>query len=453
MKNITILIVSFAMFMEAVDTTILNTAIPAMAHSLQVSPIDLKLALISYLLSLAIFIPISGWVADKFGAKKVFILAILIFTLSSIWCGMSHSLGELIAARILQGIGGSLTMPVGRLIIVRTYERNELIAKMNIVVMVASIGLLLGPILGGFITNHFSWRWIFWINIPVGIFTILLAFYRLPFMPTRPTPPLDKMGFILFGLGLSLLTFGLSALSESTIQESISYFVIVCAICLFILYIWRSQRVLHPIVKTKLLEHRTFRISVMGNLLVRSCIGGIPFLIPLFLQIGLQYSPQASGLLFAPMALGVLILKPFSLFVLRHLGYQKLLILNTLALTALILLFSTINANTSNLIIGIFMFIYGFLLAMQYTGMNSIAYASISPDDFSSATSIMSTIQQIAQSFGVALAALFLRYFSHLTGKLSVEVFHHTLFMIALLTMVSSICFFQLKKEDGEELI
>lgn len=214
-KNIIMFIVSCAMFMEAIDTTILNTAIPVMAHSLEVNPIDLKLVLISYLLSLAIFIPISGWIADKYGVKKVFIAAIGVFTLSSLWCGFTQSLWELVLARIIQGLGGSLTVPVGRLIILRTCKRHELITKMSIVVMVASLGMLLGPLLGGIITDYFSWRWIFWVNIPVGIIAMLLSHKLLPTILPRSVPPLDKSGFIMFGAGLAFLTLGLSLFSET----------------------------------------------------------------------------------------------------------------------------------------------------------------------------------------------------------------------------------------------
>jgi MFS family permease len=250
-KNIILLIVSFAMFMEAVDTTVINTAIPAMSHSLNVNPLDLKLALISYLLSLAIFIPISGWVADKFGVKKVFILAVGVFTASSIWCGFTHNFFELIAARIVQGLGGSLTLPVGRLIIVRTCERHELISKMSIVVMVASLGMMLGPVLGGFITSYFTWRWIFWVNVPVGLLTILLSIYLLPVMSARPVAPLDKLGFIFFGSGLATLTFGLSTFSESNVSSAHSLLLIGIALVLLTLYIWHSRGRSHPIVKVE----------------------------------------------------------------------------------------------------------------------------------------------------------------------------------------------------------
>ncbi len=454
--DIIIVTVSLAMFMEAVDTTILNTAIPVMAQSMSVNPINLKLALISYLLSLAIFIPISGWIADKFGIKKVFICAITIFTLSSIWCGFTQNLWELIIARIIQGLGGSLTLPVGRLIIVRTSKRHELISKMSIVVMIAALGMMLGPVLGGIITNYFSWRWIFWVNIPIGILALILSSTLLPPMPARHVHPLDKVGFLFFGSGLALLTLGLSTISESDVAISVSVLLIGISIMFLMFYTWHSFKKTHPIVKIELLHTRTFRVSVIGNLIARIGFGGIPFILPLLLQIGLRFSPQLSGFLLAPTALGVLLIKPLSLKVLRLFGYRNLLILNTFLVGISLCSFAMIDSSTSIYIIGFLTFIYGFLISLQYTGMNSLAYANLDQEDISSATSIMSTIQQLAQSFGVAVAAMILSFFAHrLTGDttLTVKTFHQSFFAMGILTLLSVLIFTQLKKEDGQELI
>ncbi|MBI2785450.1 MAG: DHA2 family efflux MFS transporter permease subunit [Legionella longbeachae] len=454
-KNIILFIVSFAMFMEAVDTTIINTAIPVMAHSLNVNPIDLKLALISYLLSLAIFIPISGWIADKFGIKIVFITAVSVFTLSSVWCGFTSNLTELICARIVQGLGGSLTMPVGRLIILRTCERHELIAKMSLVVMIASLGMMLGPLLGGVITDRFSWRWIFWVNIPVGILAVGLSSKLLPYMPPRPVPPLDKLGFILFGCGLATLTFSLSMFSESSVTITETVVVFIISLFLLIGYTRHSYKKKHPIVKVELLRTRTFCISVIGNLLVRIGFGGVPFLLPLLLQIALGYSPRLSGLLLTPIALGVFLVKPLSIYILRWFGYKNLLILNTILVSISLWSFFSINQNSSIYGIGLITFVYGFLIALQYTGMNSLAYANISENNMSAATSIMSTTQQLAQSFGVAVSAILISIltYNNANHALSLKIFHETFLMLGLMTFFSGIIFIFLKRADGLELI
>jgi len=455
-KGIITVVVSFALFMEALDATIINTAIPVMAKNLQVNPVDLKIALISYLLSLAIFIPISGWIADKFGTKQVFITALTVFTLSSAACGMAHSLPELVIARCLQGLGGSLTLPVGRLIILRTYERHQLIHAMSKVIMVVSLGLMLGPVLGGLITHYFSWRWVFLVNIPVGMMTIIAAFHFLENTPKKIVPPLDFIGFILFGTALATVTFGLYALSETTFSDSVTVIILTISLILFMLYVIHSRRAIHPIINVSLFKSRTFLISVLGNLISRLSFGGVPFLLPLLLQIGLGYSPQVSGLLIAPMAVGVLFVKMFTLRLLRLLGYKKLLMVNTLLVSLCLWSFTLISSEVSSYLIGVITFIFGIIIAVQYSGMNSLAYAELSPDDLSSAASIMGTLQQIAQSFGVALGALLLRYYSadsHSMFNLTTPIFHQAFVAMGVITLFSTVIFLQLKTGDGREMI
>ena len=455
-KNIILLIVSLALLMESMDTTIINTSIPSMSRSLHVNPLDLKIALISYLLSLAIFIPISGWVADRFGPKKVFMWAIAIFTLSSIWCGFTQSLLGLIIARTAQGLGGSLTLPIGRLIIIRSFKRHELVSKMSLVVMVGALGMMLGPVLGGFITEYFSWRWIFWVNVPIGIVTLLVSIRLLPAMPPRPAHKLDKLGFLLFGAGLGTLTFGLSAFSESAINNVYSVLTIALSVLLLLLYAKHSYKKRHPIVRSQLLKIRTFRISVLGNLFARLGFGGIPFLIPLLLQICFGFSSEFSGILLAPMAIGVLLSKPLSFSMLRFVGYKKLLIMNTFLVSLSLWSFSSIDEFSSVYHIGFLMFIYGFLLSLQYTGMSSLAYANLAQKDISAATSIMSTTQQLSQSFGVAIAAIIVRFFSPpytIHQTLTIKTFHQTFITMSVLTILSAAIFLYLKKEDGQELI
>lgn len=445
-------IISVAMFMEGLDMTIVNTAIPTMAHSLQVSPIDLKIALISYLLSLAIFIPISGWLADKFGAKKVFMSALFIFTFSSLWCGFASHLSELVVARSLQGIGGAFMLPVGRLIIVRTFQRNEIIPMMARMVMMAAIGPMLGPFVGGVIVHHFSWRWIFWVNIPVGILAIVLTWFKLMDISPKKVLPLDKIGFILFGFGLATLTFGLSALSESNFKPITSYLTIAISIVLLVCYVLHSKGKSHPIVNTQLFIYRTFRIAVLGNLFARLGIGSIPFLLPLLLQIGLGFSAQLSGLLLVPTAMGLIVVKPFIQRAIRMLHFKWFLILNTILVGLFIWCFILINGHFPLYGIALLTFIFGIGSSMQFSAMNPLAYSETPSEYLSDITSIMGTIQQLSQSFSVAICAMILRYLS-VNHVLTLSVFHKTFFMMGLITLFASSVFTMLKPDDGNKLI
>lgn len=449
-------IVALSFFMEAMDSTVINTAIPAMSHSLNVDPMDLKITLISYLLSLAIFIPISGWLADRFGAKRIFMTALAIFTISSLWCGFATNLGALAVARFIQGLGGALGLPVGRLILIRTFGREHMITTMNNVVMVGSLGMMLGPIIGGVITHYFSWHWIFWINIPIGILAILLTKHHLQESKPAAVHPLDKLGFILFGMSLAGFTFGLSALSETTVKPYLACSILLFSIGLLIIYAIHSHHQLHPIVKIDLLRLRTFRVSVTGNLISRLGFGGMPFLIPLFLQINLGIPAQWSGLLLAPIALGVLLAKPVTIHVLRAGGYKNCLIINTVCAGLALWLFIGINGHTPLYVIAMLTFLYGLILTLQYGAMNSLAYADLSSQDLSAANSIMSTLQQLAQSFGVAVSALLVHFFSFIFSNgltLTTRVFHYTFFAMGCFTILSAFIFLQLKQNDGQEMI
>lgn len=453
---ITPLIVSLAIFMETVDTTIINTAIPSMAQSLQIGPVDLKIALISYLLSLAIFIPISGWLSDKYGTKKIFLTAITIFTLSSIGCGFSSTLYELVFSRFLQGVGGALMIPVGRLIVIRLFKRSELLQVTNRIMIPALIGPALGPFLGGIISQTFSWRWIFWVNIPFGIINFILTWLWIDNYKTEKNPPFDWFGFFLFGTGLAGFVFAFSALSESDFPLYLIGIIFLIALSFLLAYAFHSFHHKHSVLKMQLFLSRTFRISVIGNLSVRIGFAGIPFLLPLFLQIGLGYTPQSAGLMVAITAIGAIVMKFFNRWTIKILGFKKLLLLNNLLLGLSLWLFMWIYPETPWFIIALFTFIYGLLSSQQYGTMNPLAYADLPREDLGSATSIMSVVQQVASSFGVAATALILKRFDFLSTTkhiLTLADFHHTFFVLGILTMLVVFIFAQLKKDDGQNLI
>lgn len=455
-KRIISFIVSLALFMDALDATIINTAIPAMSRSLNVYPVDLKIALISYLVTLAIFIPISGWMADKFGAKRVFISALAIFTISSFWCGYASTLTELVMARSAQGLGGAMMLPIGRLIILRTFPRHEIVTAMNQVVMVVSLGLMLGPVLGGFLTDRFSWHWIFWVNIPVGLFAIIIAENFLKDSPRHTVPPFDKLGFILFGGGLAGLTFAMSDLSETTANHRMIIMIMLSALIMLITFIAHARQQRHPIVKISLLKYRTFHISLLGNVLSRLGFGAVPFLLPLLLQVALGYSAELSGMLMVPIAMGVLVIKSVALQFLQFFGYKRLLMINTILVGLIMWLFQIINHATPIYQIAGLTFIFGLLISLQFSGMNSLGYADIPAEDLSAATSIVSTVQQISQSFGVAVGAFLIRMFATSSGQgfeLTPSIFHQIFFTMGVITMLSALLFMRLKPEDGHQML
>ncbi|CEG56363.1 MFS transporter [Legionella fallonii] len=451
-KLITMFTVSLALFMDVLDTNIINTAIPTMARDFSVNPVDLKIALISYLLSLALFIPISGWTADKYGIKRIYISAIALFTLSSFGCGYAHTLSDLIIARSFQGIGGAFMISLGRLIVARTFERHQLVEAMNTVIIVVSLAVMIGPFVGGVITEHLSWPWIFWINIPAGILAIILAVYGLKDTAPKRARPFDALGFILFGGSLALLCFSLSQLSESGVNIHSIVLMLLISLFMFISYFIHAKNYPHPVINTKLFRFRTFRVSVFGNLCARLGFGGMPFLLPLLQQIGLGFSAQLSGFLLTPIAFGIICSKLITFRILRQLGYKRYLLINTLLMGVVLGAFQIINNDTPTYIIASLTFIFGLFTAAQFTAMNSLAFAEINDDDLSALTSITSTTQVLAQTFGVAFGAILLRFYSS-HAVLTTTVFHHAFFTMSIITMLSAGIFIGLKADDGHEML
>jgi EmrB/QacA subfamily drug resistance transporter len=455
-KRITMFTVSLALFMDVLDTNIINTAIPTMARNFKVNPVDLKIALISYLLSLAIFIPISGWTADKYGAKRIFISALGLFTLSSFFCGYAHTLVDLVIGRSIQGIGGAFMISVGRLIIARTFERHQLVEAMNAVIMVVSLAVMLGPFVGGVITDHLSWPWIFWVNIPAGILAIILSMYGLKDITPKNERPFDVLGFILFGGSLALLCFSLSELSESGARLSPILMLMSVAILMFITCLIHAKTHPFPVIKIALFRFRTFRISVFGNLCARLGFGGMPFLLPLLQQIGLGFSAQLSGLLLIPIAFGIIFSKLIASRILRRLGYKRYLIINTIFVGLVLASFQMINLNTSVYVIACLTFLFGICTASQFTAMNSLAFAEINQEDLSASTSITSTTQVLAQTLGVAVGAILLRFFSssvNASPVLTTKVFHQAFISMSVLTLFSIFIFTRLKADDGKQML
>jgi EmrB/QacA subfamily drug resistance transporter len=453
MKSLLPWLVAVAFFMEALDTTILNTAVPAIAKALGVVPLSMKAVLSSYTLSLAVFIPISGWMADRFGTRRVFSTAIGIFTLGSFLCGISTNIHLLVACRILQGCGGAMMVPVGRITMVRTFAKSELIRAMSFVAIPGLIGPMLGPIAGGLIVGYLHWRLIFFVNIPIGLLGLYLVYRHLPNYREERTHPLDFVGLVLFGSGVALLSYVLEVFGEHTLGWPTILALLALAALLLTAYGLHATHADFPLLRLALFRIRTFRASVSGSFFTRLGIGGIPFLFPLLFQVGLGYSPVQSGLLSMPQALAAMSLKVTMPSILRRFGHRAVLISNTVILGLLILLFATIGVATPAWVIVIQLFIYGFFTSLQYTSMNTLAYADVTEGQTSAASSIASTMQQMSISFGVATASLATAFFIpdryHSNAPQMIHGVHKAFLALGALTILSSIIFRELKGDDG----
>ena len=446
-------LIAVAFFMESLDTTILNTGVPTIAAALHVAPLSMKSVLASYTLSLAVFIPISGWMADHFGTRHVFASAIGIFTLGSFLCGISSNIHLLVAFRILQGCGGAMMVPVGRLTMVRTFAKSELVRAMSFVAIPGLIGPMLGPITGGLIVGYFHWRLIFFVNIPIGLIGLYLVYRHLPDYREEYTDPLDVVGLILFGSGVALLSYVLEVFGEHTLTTGESLGLLALSLVLLAGYGYHATKTAHPMLRLILFRIRTFRAAVSGSFLTRLGIGGIPFLFPLLYQVGLGFTPIQSGLLMMPQAIAAMSLKLTMPKILARFGYRAVLISNTIIIGMLILLFSTIGQGTPVWLIVIMVFCYGFFTSLQYTSMNTLVYADISEEQASSASSIASTMQQMSMSFGVASASLVTAFFLPDRYRSNppefIQGIHHAFYVLGGMTVLSTIVFRELRRGDG----
>jgi EmrB/QacA subfamily drug resistance transporter len=446
-------LVAVAMFMEQLDSTILNTAVPTIAKALGVASLNMKAALTSYMLSLAVFIPISGWIADRFGTRRVFFTAIGLFTLGSLLCGLAVNMPMLVASRVVQGCGGALMVPVGRIALVRTFRKSELLRAWSFVSMLAMIGPFLGPLAGGFIVDYLNWRIIFLVNLPMGLFGLYMAFRHMPDYRAAKSDPLDFVGLVLFSSGISLLSYVLEIFG----QHSMSVTAEVCLLALSALLLWaygqHGRKEKYPLLHLRLFAIRTFRAAVVGSFITRLAIGGLPFLLPLLYQIGLGYTALQSGLLVMPQTLAAIASRPFLPRLLNSLGYRKILLFNTITIGAMILLFMTVGSGTPAWVIATEAFFFGMFSSIQYICMNTLAFADLDDADESNGSSIASTVQQMSLSFGVAIASLATILFlggNRIPGPaMMVRGIHHTFLAMGLFTMATAWVFKELRPDDG----
>jgi EmrB/QacA subfamily drug resistance transporter len=447
------LIVACALFIENMDSTVLSTSLPAIATDLVTDPIALKLALTAYLLSLAVFIPVSGWVADRFGARPTFMTAIAVFLLGSIGCAASGSLGTLVAARFVQGMGGAMMVPVGRLVLLRTVPKSELVQALSWLTIPALVGPVVGPPLGGFITTYWHWRWIFLINLPIGVLGIALAKRFIPDI-REPPPPLDWLGFALTGLGLALAMFGFSTLGRHLVPVEVAAATLVVGAAALVGYVVHARRTAHPLLDLGLFRLATYRAGVAGGSLFRIGVGATPFLLPLMLQLGFGLSPVQSGLLTFVSAMGAMFMKTLAARILNRVGFRRVLVLNGLAASALLCACGLFRPETSHVAIVATLLVSGFFRSLQFTSLNAISYAEVDSKRMGQASSLAGMMQQLSLSLGVAIGGYLLQVVGIASGRPATDVHNFYLAFLGVGLISASCVFFmwRLPRNAGAEL-
>ncbi|MBS0321181.1 MAG: DHA2 family efflux MFS transporter permease subunit [Proteobacteria bacterium] len=410
------LIVASALFMENMDSTVIATSLPAIAADIGQSPLALKLALTSYLVSLAVFIPVSGWVADRYGSRTVFASAIVVFVGGSLLCAVCSTLPAFVIARFIQGLGGALMVPVGRLVLMRAVPKSEYVAALNYLTIPALLGPVIGPALGGAITLYFHWRWIFAINVPIGALGLYLVLRHIPEFRSEDRPPFDSFGFALSGLGLAVLMLGLSSLGGHLMPTSVTLACVGAGALALVAYGWHARRTPHPAVDLRLFRLPTFFDGVLVGSLFRLGLGASPFLLPLLLQIGFGLDPLRSGLITCTTAVGAMFMKTLTIRILRRYGFRHVLTINGVlaALSVGVACFFTIT--TPHLLIALVLLISGCLRSLQFTALQAVSFAEIAPADVGQAASITSMAQRLSQSLGIAAGAYFLQLSAWLHG-------------------------------------
>ncbi len=448
------LVVATALFMENMDSTVIATSLPAIARAIGTNPLALKLAVTSYLLSLAVFIPASGWTADRFGARNVFRVAIGVFIIGSIGCAASHSLSQFVAARIVQGMGGAMMTPVGRLIMVRSIDKTLLVNAMSLVTVPALVGPIVGPPLGGFITTYASWHWIFLINVPIGLVGIALATRFMDDIHVPRPDPFDYLGFVLSGLGVAGLAFGFSALGLESLPLWLVVLLLVSGLIATLGYIVHARHCPAPILDLTLFKLPTLRASIAGGFLFRLGVGAMPFLLPLLLQYGFDLTPFQSGMITFTSAVGALFMKTAVATLLNRFGYRNILIYNALVSAVFLAACAGFSPGVPFwLMIGVLL-LGGFFRSLEFTSINTLAYAEVEPERTSRATALVSAAQQLSMSTGVAVGALVVEATLRLHGTttMTAAVFPPAFIVVGLFSASAVLVFLRLPLNAGAEL-
>lgn len=444
------LIVATALFIENMDASAIATSLPVIAKDLGTEPIELKLALTTYLLALAVFIPISGWVADRFGARGTFMAATGVFLAGSLACAASGSLATLIAARFVQGMGGALMVPVGRLVLLRTVPKHDLVRALSWLTIPALVAPMIGPPLGGFISTYFDWRWIFLINLPIGLLGMVLAWRFIPDI-REPAGRLDAIGFALSALGLALAMSGISVLGRELMPMSAALAMLALGLALLAAYVHHARTHPRPLIDLSLFRLPTFRAGVLGGAMFRFGIGATPFLLPLMLQLGFGMTPLESGLLTFASAAGAMFMKVIAANVLKRFGFRRVLIVNAVICAVLLAGYGLFRADTPGVIIILTLLIAGCFRSLQFTSLNAISYDEVEPARMGQASSLSGMMQQLSLSMGVAIGGYALQLAATVTGRVdsAPENFSIAFGVVAALSALSAFSMWKLPRDAG----
>lgn len=443
-----VLLVSIGFFMQGLDTTIVNTAIPAMARSLGEDPLQMHSVVVAYVLSVAACIPLSGWLADRFGVRNTYFSAIIIFTLASLGCGIANSLNELLFYRVIQGIGGALLLPVGRLAMLKVIPRTQFLSAMSLMSLAGLMGPLIGPTLGGWMVEVASWHWIFLINIPMGLLGVLITFKAMPNVTEPSVQRFDFWGFILLVVAMVGLSLGIENFASPHLPLWWSLSLIFAGIAACTIYAFHAHTHANALFRSKLFKNKIYAIGIVGNFFARLGGNAMPFLIPLMLQVAFGFEPFITGLLMIPTVLGSLASKPIIRQIIQRFGYRKVLLVNTFLVGACICSFALSTAETPTWLRALHFFIFGILNSLQFVSMNTLTLKDLPQQDASSGNSFLSMIMMVSMSIGVALAGTLVNLFTAYYGADQVvSAFHTTLILLGCINLITAAIFWQIPKD------
>jgi EmrB/QacA subfamily drug resistance transporter len=443
------MMVAMAFLMEQLDSTIITTAVPDIARNLHVTPVQMSLAVAAYVLAVAVFIPVSGWFADRFGTRRVFVSALAVFTLGSALCGLAQSFEMLVAMRVLQGLGGAMMTPVGRLILLRSFPRSQLMTAMTYTTLPAIVGPVIGPLLGGILTTTLSWRWIFYVNLPFGLVGMLLAMRYITNIRETKVARFDFPGFLMVGGGLGLFQFGMENVSRPVVSLWTIALTIVAAVALLLGFGFYARRTAAPAVDLGLFRMRSFRVGTLAGGLCRIGMNGVPFLLPLMLQVGFGLSPIASGSITFVGSIGAVLIRSLIAPALRRHGFRIVLILSAIIGSATLAGFALLGPQTPHWLIMLYVFVFGLMRSAQFMTSNTLAYSDMPDSHLSRATSLGGVLQQLSVSFGVSVGAVLLSLVSLHSHILTPERFHETFLLMAIIPLLAVPGFMALRAEDG----